>query len=204
MLYYNLNPSKWFKVYQKHVLLMAEATFQQLTTLLPGEEPFIGDLEEGEVCINVADGRIWAGDSISTPVELGGAVKNHPIGPLLTSNCLDVDVSSPDNLPISNTNPLDIPPGYYREQRILLRFPEIPLENFVTYFDYPVNWGSETIWKAYSTGFTWGGGDEVLNPTSNNPIDFYKAPGRIILVEMSSFGPNAYWMGRVLWVNSNS
>lgn len=183
---------------------MAEATFQQLTTLLPGEEPFIGDLDEGELCVNVADGRVWAGDSISTPVELGGAVKNKPIGSLLTSNYLDVDVTSADNLPIANTNPLDIPPGYYREQRILLRFVQTPTSDFSVYFDYPVNWGIDDNWKTYPLGLTWGGDGEITDPSATNPVDFYKAKGRIILVELSSFGPSEYWMGRVLWVNSNS
>lgn len=183
---------------------MAEATFQQLTTLLPGEEPFIGDLEEGELCVNIADGRAWVGDSLNTPIELGGAVKNCPMGQLLTSNYLEIDVTSPDNLPIANTNPLDIPPGYYREERILLNFPQTPLENLTTYFDYPVDWGSEVIWRANSTGFTWGGGNEILNSTADNPIDYFKAQGRIILIELSSFGPSPYWMGRILWVNSNS
>lgn len=183
---------------------MAEAAFQQLTTNLPGEEPFIGDLDEGEVFINTADGRIWAGDSIGTPIELGGAVKNSPIGSLLTSNYLEVDMTSPDNLPIANTDPSDIPPGFYREQRILLKFTETPEQNFTTYFDYPVNWGSELFWKSFSAGFRWGGGDEVIDSTADNPIDFYKGQGRIILVELSSFGPSTSWMGRVLWVNSNS
>ncbi len=172
---------------------MAEATLQNLTTSLPGEEPFIGDLDEGEVCVNVADGRIWAGDSIGTPVELGGAVKNSPMGALLTSNYLEVDVTNADNLPIANTNPLNIPSGFYREERILLRFTQNPLENFSTYFDYPVNWGDEILWNPASVA-----------TDTDNPIDFYKAQGRIILVELSSFGPNAYWMGRLLWVNSIS
>jgi len=180
---------------------MAEATFQQLTTLLPGEEPFIGDLDEGEVCINVADGRLWAGDSLGTPVELGGAVKNSPIGSLSTSNYLEVDLSSPDNLPISNTDPLDIPPGYYREQRILLKFPAgVEPSTIVSYFDFDVDWGSVVIWKATGSAFTWGGEQENLDPSATNPIDFYKNPGKTILIELSSFGPSASWMGRVLWV----
>jgi hypothetical protein len=163
---------------------MAEATFQNITLSLPGEEPFIGDLDEGEVAINVADGRVWAGDSIGTPIELGGAVKNKPMGSLLSSNYLDVELTSPDNLPISNTNPLDIAPGFYREERILIRFTQNPLQNFSTYFDYPIDWGVE--WA------------------STNPIDFYKGQGKKILVELSSFGPSAEWIGRLLWVSSNS
>lgn len=181
---------------------MAEATHQQITTSLPGEEPFIGDLDEGEICINVADGRIWAGDAIGVPVELGGAVKNAPMGPLLTSNYLDVDVTSADNLPIANTNPLDIPPGFYREQRILLRFTQTPPQSLQTYFDYPINWGVEASWKFGTSVITWGGNVEDLDFQADNPIDFYRAQGRKILVELSSFGPSAEWTGRLLWVSS--
>jgi hypothetical protein len=183
---------------------MAEATLQQITASLPGEEPFIGDLDEGEICVNVADGRVWAGDSIGTPVELGGAVKNSPIGPLLYSKYLDVDVTSADNLPIANTNPLDIPSGYYREQRILLRFVQAPLQSFQTYFDYPVNWGVDASWKLGTSVITWGGNTGQLDFGADNPIDFYKAQGRKILVELSSFGPSAEWIGRLLWVSSTS
>jgi hypothetical protein len=183
---------------------MAEATFQHITTGLPGEEPFIGDLDEGEVCINVADGRLWTGDSIGTPIELGGAVKNCPMGPLLTSNYLDVEITSPDNLPIANTNPLDIPPGFYREQRIFIRFTQNPLQNFSTYFDYPVNWGVDASWKFGTSVITWGGDANLLDFNATNPIDFYKGQGRKILVELSSFGPSAEWIGRLLWVNNIS
>lgn len=161
---------------------MAEATLQLITTSLPGEEPFIGDLDEGEVCINTADGRMWAGDSISTPIEIGGAVKSSPMGPLLISNYLDVEVTQPDNLPIANTNPLDIPSGFYREHRIFLRFTQNPLLNFSAYFDYPIDWGKD--WQ------------------ETNPIDFYKGQGRKILIELSSFGPSAEWIGRLLWVSA--
>ena len=181
---------------------MAEATHQQITTPLPGEEPFIGDLSEGEICINVADGRIWSGDGIGTPIELGGAVKSLPMGSLLFSNYLDVDVTSADNLPIANTNPLDVPPGFYREHRIFLRFTQTPLQNFQTYFDYPINWGVEAGWKFGTSVITWGGDVDQLNFQANNPIDFYKAQGRKILVELSSFGPAAAWIGRLLWVSS--
>lgn len=181
---------------------MAEATHQQITTSLPGEEPFIGDLAEGELCVNVADARIWAGDALGAPVELGGAIKNLPMGSLLTSNYLDVDVTSADNLPIANTNPLDVPPGFYREHRVLLRFTQVPLQNFQTYFDYPVNWGVEASWKFGTSVITWGGDYEDLNFQADNPIDFYRAQGRKILVELSSFGPSAEWIGRLLWVSS--
>ena len=181
---------------------MAEATLQLITTSLPGEEPFIGDLDEGEVCINTADGRMWAGDSISTPIEIGGAVKNSPMGPLLISNYLDVEVTQPDNLPIANTNPLDIPSGFYREHRIFLRFTQNPLLNFSAYFDYPVNWGVEASWKFGTSTITWGGDADLLDFSASNPIDFYKGQGRKILIELSSFGPSAEWIGRLLWVSA--
>ena len=181
---------------------MAEATIQSVTTSLSGEEPFIGDLSEGEVCVNVADGRIWSGDSEGVPIELGGAVKNSPMGNLLTSNYLDVDVTLSSNLPISNTNPMNVPPGFYRSHKILIRFTQVPLENFNTYFDYPVNWGEEAFWKPDIRRFTWGGITDLLNIDADNPIDLYKAQGRSILVELSSFGPNPEWIGQVLWVNT--
>ena len=183
---------------------MAEATLQVLTTSLPGEQPFIGDLQEGEVCVNVADGRLWTGDAIGTPVELGGATKNSPMGPLAASNYLEVDVTAADNLPIANTDPLLIPPGFYQQSRILLRFTQTPLENFQTYFDYPVEWGPITFWRPELNTLTWGGDAQGINTSATNPIDFYKTQGRVVLIELSSFGPNAYWMGRVLWVNQIS
>lgn len=184
---------------------MPEATFQQLTTVLPGEEPFIGDLFDGELAVNSADGRIWTGDSIGTPIELGGAVKNAPMGALTSSNYLEVDMTSPDNLPVSNTNPLDIPEGFYREHRILFKFPldEQLLENLTVYFDYEVDWGSEASWKISDSGSTWGGVVGGSNIDATNPIDYYKAPGRKLMVELSSFGPSASWMGRLLWASSD-
>ena len=126
------------------------------------------------------------------------------MGSLLSSNYLDVDVTSADNLPIANTNPLDIPPGFYREQRIFLRFTQTPLQNFQTYFDYPVNWGVDASWKFGTSVITWGGDSDQLDFEADNPIDFYRAQGRKILVELSSFGPSAEWIGRLLWVISNS
>lgn len=157
---------------------------------MPGEEPFIGDLTESETFVNTADGRIWSGDSSGAPIELGGAVKNRPIGPLFSSNYLDVELTMPGNLPIANTDPMNIAPGFYREHRILVRFTQAPLSNFSTYFDYPVNWGLDSLWKPTNA-----------SNSIKNPIDLYKAQGRKILIELSSFGPSTEWTGRLLWVN---
>ena len=182
---------------------MSQASIQILTSNIAGEEPFIGDLDEGELFGNNADGRVWMGDAIGSPIEVGGAVKNNPMGPLRTSNYLLVDVSNPDNLPISNTNPLLIPQGFYRESRILITFPQEPVAN-VVYFDYPVNWGAKDSWYMQSVGITWGQGLIATNEDADNPIDAYRAQGRQMMVELSSFGPNDSWMGRLLWINNIS
>ena len=183
---------------------MSQASIQILTSNVVGEEPFIGDLGEGELFANNADGRAWVGDSIGSPIELGGAVKNKPIGSLRYANYLKIDVSNADNLPISNMNPLTIPEGYYREVRILLVFPQAPVTANSVYFDYPVDWGSKDSWCIQSTGVTWGYGIDAVDDNANNPIDTYKAQGRQMMVELSSFGPNDNWMGRLLWINNIS
>lgn len=153
-----------------------EATIQTLTTPLPGEEPFIGDGSQGEITTNNADGRVWVFDESETPIELGGACINKPLGGnLFSSNYLDLDITNPDNLPIPLPNPELIPPGFYREFRILMRFVGTPLESFSTYFDYSVDWGS-----------------------GNTPED-YAVTGALVLVEFCSFGPSPKWIGRIVW-----
>lgn len=170
-----------------------QATIQHLTSNVVGEEPFIGDLKEGERFVNTADGREWVGDSIGSPIELGGAVKNNPIGRLRSSNYLSVDISQAENLPVPNTNPENIPPGFYRENRILISFSESPTSLSV-YFDYPINWGPKDFWFVNSI--------VSGEAESDNPIDAYKGAGREILIELSAFGPSSEWMGRILWINN--
>jgi len=170
---------------------MAEALYQTSTTSLSGEEPFIGDGFDGEISTNTADGRAWVFDPAGTPVGLGGAVKARPIGNLFVSNYADIDVTQPVNLPIANPDPTLISPGIYSEVRILMRFSQTPLSiSYAEYFDFPVNWGLKSLW------------DPRNQSTNSNPIDFYKAVGRSILIELSSFGPNQNWTGRILWVSS--
>ena len=182
---------------------MSQASIQILTSNIVGEEPFIGDLSEGELFVNNADGRMWIGDSIGSPIELGGSIKNCPTGSLRFNNFIEVDVSNPDNLPISNTNPLLIPEGYYREMRILITFPQDPVSN-VVYFDYPIDWGAKDSWLVRAGGITWGFGLVAVDEDANNPIDAYRGVGRQLLVELSSFGPQDSWMGRLLWINNIS
>ncbi len=156
-----------------------EASVQSLSSPLPGEEPFQGDALENEAVFNSADGRIWIFNQDRFPVEVGGACVNKPINQsLYFGNYLDLDVTDPDNLPIPNPNPEEIPPGIYREIRILLRFVGTPLQSLVTYFDYDVDWGA-----------------------GNSP-SYYAETGAVVLVELCSFGPSPKWIGRVLWHNS--
>lgn len=168
---------------------MPEGTFQSLSTPLSGEQPFNGDLLNGELATNTADGRLWVGDTSNNPVELGGAAKNKPIGPSFTSNYVEVDLSFAFNLPISNGDPNLIPTGVYQEARYILKFPsDLGLvSSFTSYFDYPINWGLKSMW------------DPTLPSAYNDPIDRYKKENQIMVIELSSFGPNTEWMGRLLW-----
>ncbi len=156
--------------------IIVEATLQTLTTSLPGEEPFIGDGTEGEVITNTADGRLWVADISGNPIELGGSCVNRPINTnLFSSNYLDLDVTNPDNLPIPVPNPSDVPPSFYRELRILMRFVGTPGTSFTTYFDYEVDWGAG------------------IDPST------YAETGALVLVELCAFGPSPKWLGRVIW-----
>jgi len=118
-----------------------EATIQILGTPLPGEEPFIGDVEDSELVANSSDGRLWVGNNSGNPIELGGSCVNKPInGNLFSGNYLDLDVTNPDNMPIPIPDPNKVTTGFYRELRILLRFVGDPLDTLTTYFDYDVDW----------------------------------------------------------------
>jgi hypothetical protein len=168
---------------------MTLGTFQTLSTPLSGEQPFIGDLLEGELATNTADGRAWVGDAIGSPIELGGAAKNKPMGSSFSSNYVEVDLSNPLTLPISNSNPAVIPPGFYQEMKFILRFPSdlSVLTPSTPYFDYDINWGLKSMWDPTSTS------------TSNNPIDHYKRTNQVLVIELSSFGPSTEWIGRLIW-----
>jgi hypothetical protein len=158
-----------------------EATVQTLTTSLPSEEPFIGDGSEGELITNTADGRVWVADVSGNPIELGGSCVNKPINAnLFAGNYLDLDITNPDNLPVPVPNPNDVPSGFYREIRILLRFVGTPLQSFTTYFDYDVDWGA--------------------GPSPST----YAETGALVLVELCAFGPSPKWLGRVLWYRQES
>lgn len=157
---------------------MSEATIKILSTALANEEPFIGDGEGGEPVANLADGRLWVFDPVGTPVELGGACVNVPIGTnLFASNYLSLDVTDPNNLPVPVPDPLLTPQGIYRNLRVLMRFTQSPLQDITTYFDYDVDWGD----------------------VQGDPLAAYSTSGSMVLVELSVFGPMPYWMAKVIW-----
>ena len=171
-----------------------EATVQTLTTSLPSEEPFIGDGAEGELITNTADGRVWVADVSGNPIELGGSCVNKPINSnLFAGNYLDLDITNPDNLPVPVPNPNDVPAGFYREIRILLRFVGTPLQSLTTYFDYDVDWGDSSLW--FKDSGTWGG----LESQYPSPIEAYAKTGSSVLVELIAFGPSPSWKGRLIW-----
>lgn len=172
---------------------MTEAIISPNYLSAPGSEPFIGDLGASEELYNVTDGRLWVGDESSTPIEIGGNCKNRPIGPAAFTCYASVDITNPDNLPISNSNPNSIPAGFYSEIRMLINFADEPLTGFSAYFDYEIDWGDELTWKELGAAST---------PLADNPIDYYSARGRKILIELCSYGPSQAWIGRVIWVNA--
>lgn len=168
---------------------MPEATFQHLTTNLPGVEPTIGDALYGELIINTSEGRIWVGDENRIPIELGGAVKNSPIGDPNSCNYTEVLINSSEDLPIRTFDPGDVPFGYYRKALYLIDMQSIDVN--VT-FDHNINWGEDPNYY-HSV--------EPTNPSASNPIDAFKVIGRKFVIELSSFGQASELIGRLLWMN---
>jgi ribulose bisphosphate carboxylase small subunit len=159
---------------------MPEASFQHLTIPISGEEPEIGDAYNGELVINTAEGRLWVGDESQVPIELGGAVKAHPIGSPEVCNFVNYYISSSESLPIKTVNPLEIPQGYYEYARYQITFTEDEedLAPINITFDHSIRW-------EYSL----------------NPIQTLKSPGRSIIFDLVSFGPAPYLTGKVVWIS---
>lgn len=167
-----------------------DATIRTYSTELPGEVPFIGDGESGELFTNSADGRAWVFDEGGFPTELGGACVNKPMANnLFTSNYVVVDVTNPDTLPISLPNPLLTPPGYARELNLLLVYNQEPITPFTPYFDYEVDWGSEVFWNPLDV------------PLVDTPLDLYEGLGVRTQITLSCFGPQTKWNGKVVWTS---
>ena len=51
---------------------MSFTVIKCLRSTTPGAEPQIGGLQEGQIAVNIADGKIWVGNASNNPVLLGG------------------------------------------------------------------------------------------------------------------------------------
>ena len=51
---------------------MSFTTIKCLRSLTAGVEPTLGSLAEGQLAVNIADGKIWVGNASNNPVLLGG------------------------------------------------------------------------------------------------------------------------------------
>lgn len=168
---------------------MPEASFQHITTNISGREPNIGEALPGELIINTSEGRVWVGDENRIPIELGGAVKNSPIGEPNSCNYSEIIVASSEDLPIRTYDPTEATPGFFKSVKYLIYLQTIDVN--IT-FDQNINWGSNFLWY------------NGVNPTDSNatnPIDGFKLLNRKILVEISSFGQSSELIGRLLWMS---
>lgn len=154
---------------------MSEISLSILNTGISGEEPFSGDLIEGELAANSSDGRIWIGDSFGNPVELGGNVKSAPMG--VDLNYFAIDFSDANNLPIPIPDPKEVEPNCYRSIRILAIYNSDSPGN--VYFDYPINWGID-----------------------GDPFAEANEAGKLYCIELFRFGPDTEWFGKIIWENS--
>ena len=154
---------------------MSEISLSILNTGISGEEPFSGDLKEGELAGNSSDGRLWIGDPFGNPVEIGGSVKSAPMG--VDLNYFVMDFSNSSNLPIPIPDPSQVEENSYRSIRILAIFNANSPGNI--YFDYPINWGID-----------------------QDPFAESIPSGKIYCIELFRFGPDSEWYGKVIWENS--
>lgn len=171
---------------------MPEASYEFLTLNRESDSPLIGELREGEVTINIVDGRIWVGDEFSNPVELGGNAHESIISNGSRSNYISVEVSSSDIFPIDIPNPNSITPGTYRELSLLMIYPseyappETPPQ---TYFKYPILWDDSDY--------------DLTDPqTPLSPPQYVGAAGVKVLYKLFTFGQQTSWYGKIAWINN--
>ena len=167
---------------------MAEASYEFLTLNRESDHPLIGELREGEVTINVVDGRLWVGDEFSNPVELGGNAHERIISNSSRSNYISVEVSGADVFPVEIPDPNEITPGTYRELFILMTY----LGTYVA---------PNTPPQAYFTNsILWDSGD--YNEEDKTPPEYVAAANVKILYKLFSFGPQTTWYGKIAWINN--
>lgn len=166
---------------------MPEVSIQHLATNQSGIEPSLGDLLYGELMVNTAEGRLWTGDEFGVPIEIGGAVKNHPIGDELSSNYVVLSLETTEDLPIRTIDPLSVLPGFYTKVLYLI---EVKSESLSITFDHLINWGTN-----------WGIDLDPSDPQASDPLNKFKSLGRKFIIELSTFGQSPELIGRVLWIN---
>lgn len=167
---------------------MAEATYEFLTLGREGDHPEIGELREGEVVVNIVDGRLWIGDAFSIPLELGGNAQEHLISEGGRSNYISIEVSSPGVFPIELPDPNEVVPGTYRELTLHLWYPaeyEIPGSDPVAHVTYPVEWDQDS---------------QPLDE-EDSPFITLRGANRHVVFKLFAFGPRQFWFGKVIWVS---
>jgi len=167
---------------------MPEAFYQFLTLNREMDSPEIGELREGEITINLANGRLWVGDEFSVPVELGGNSQERLVslggG---NSNYISVEVSSPEVFPISIPDPNSLTPGTYRELYLHVWYPQtymIPNHEPVGYVTSPIEWDAESH-----------------PPGMEIPFIRLRGAGKHLVFKLFAFGPRQSWFGKVIWVS---
>lgn len=171
---------------------MPEASYEFLTLNRESDAPLIGELREGEVTINIVDGRIWVGDEFSNPVELGGNCHESIISNGLRSNYISVEVISADIFPIDIPDPNLVSPGTYREISLLMIYPS-EYTQFTqtpqTFFKYPIIWNDSDYDRT-----------DPQNPLS--PPQYIGSAGVKVLYKLFAFGQQTSWYGKIAWINN--
>lgn len=169
---------------------MPEAAYQFLTLNKEQDEPEVGELREGEVVINLVDGRLWVGDEFAVPIELGknartGIVSNNP----LASNYTEVTMVDSGDFPINLPNPNEVLPGTYQELTFLMSY-----ANEYVYAEPPSGFANQTI--------KW---DKIDQPliTDPTPLEYYSSatPPTEFIFKLYAFGPREHWFGKVIWAD---
>lgn len=171
---------------------MPEGSFQFLTLGREADTPLIGELREGEVTINVVDGRLWVGDEFSNPIELGGNCQESLISTGSRSNYIYVEVNDPGAFPVEIPDPNQVVPGTYRELFVMMVYSD----------EYDISNLPPTIY--FTNTILWDDSDyDITNPDEPlAPPSYIGAPNVKVLYKLFSFGPQTSWYGKIAWINS--
>lgn len=167
---------------------MPSADYQFLTLNRERDKPEVGELREGEVVINLVDGRAWVGDEFSVPVELGKNSREGIISNALRSNYVEVTATEGGDFPIRLPDPSEILPGVYMELSILINYADtydILVDPPVAYTDQIIKW------------------DKLDQPQEDDltPFESYGETNTQFIFKLYAFGPREYWFGKVIWAD---